>query len=219
MFLFCFGKKENNTLLTRDKLLDAYIIELWTDLWWFVSHFHSNVKKQLEILSRDIGQRFKDFLKLQFIRRPLPTNVYKLKNNYLSHRRNKLFRELKTKHEKNFYSFIFLALPFFLHLYAKRLQGKPKGKNNGKFLPRVCRRNDNENTLFAFVEKIIFHQKKKNANGSKKYVLGEKKRNDGGIFQRKMYLRSCGKKKSREIYVYERVVRVLGVGGDLCIIR
>ena len=68
--------------------------------------------------------------------------------------------------------------------------------------PRVCRRNDNENTLFAFVEKIIFHRKK-NANGSKKNVLGEKKKiNDEGIFSEENVSENCGKKESsRDICV------------------
>jgi hypothetical protein len=98
------------------------------------------------------------------------------------------------------------SLPFF-SFSQKRLQGKDE--KTMEVFPRACRRNDNENTLFSFVEKIIFHRKK-NASGSKKYVLGGKKRNDEGIFQRKMYLRNCGKNKAQEMYVHnKRVLRML----------
>jgi hypothetical protein len=85
--------------------------------------------------------------------------VYKLKNNYLSHRGNKLFGELKRSTRR---------------ISSETPKEKPRGgKNNGKF-PREYVGGMITKILYsASSKKIIFHRKK-NANGSRKYVLGEK---------------------------------------------
>lgn len=138
---FCFVKKENNAILTRDKL-SRCIHNLSYDLWWFLFHLHRQLVsrrksclhlnhpgnlsspwfiKSIEIVSTSRQPSFHPHHPLS------NTKVYKLKSNYLSHWENKLFRifarELKIKPRKEFF---FILCNFFTLFFLKSSRTKKK---------------------------------------------------------------------------------------------
>ena len=144
-----------------------------------------------------------------FILSLAPSEVYKFRDNYLSHWEYKLFRifakELKIKTSgKEFFSSFFATFfsSHFPHFLKKKSDSNGGDtKNNGKFSKYVG--GMIRKILYFLLRRINFSPRKKASSSRKMCTQRKRKRErEEEIFRWKKYPRNCGKKKTREMYVY-----------------